>query len=148
MRRLLLVFLFMGFALSARAQAELSFGIVPQQSATRLAQLWLPLLKQLEQDSGVRLRFRTAPDIPTFEKRLHEGEYDIAYMNPYHYTVFSRSPGYRAIIREKNKKIQGIMVVRADSTIQTIDELNTAKLAFPAPAAFAASRGPLETLPS
>jgi len=83
--------------------------------------------------------FKTAKDIPTFEKRLAEGEYDFAYMNPYHYTVFSVSPGYRAFARETNKRIQGIIVVQKDSPYRSIDDLAGQTLAFPAPAAFAAS---------
>ena len=67
------------------------------------------------------------------------GEYDIAYMNPYHYTEFSVDPGYRAFAKETNKRIQGIIVVKKDSPIQSISELSGKTLAFPAPAAFAAS---------
>jgi phosphonate transport system substrate-binding protein len=60
-------------------------------------------------------------------------------MNPYHYTVFGETPGYRAFAKQKNKRIKGIMVARKDATIETLAELNGSKLAFPSPAAFAAS---------
>jgi len=114
-------------------------GIVPQQSATKLARLWTPLLRYLSEKSGLTLRFKTAPDIPTFEQRLAAGAYDFAYMNPYHYTVFHEAPGYLAFAHATNKRIKGILVVRKDSPIQSLDELTGATLAFPAPAAFAAS---------
>lgn len=117
----------------------LTFGIVPQQSASKLAATWGPLLAAISAKAGVKLEFRTAPDIPTFEQRMSAGEYDIAYMNPYHYTIFSQGLGYRAVAKEKNRKIQGIIVVRADSPIKKIEELQGQTLAFPAPAAFAAS---------
>ena len=58
------------------------------------------------------IRFTTAPDIPEFERRLLAGRYDLAYMNPYHYTVFSLKPGYIVVAKEKDKLIQGIVVVR------------------------------------
>ena len=125
------------------AQAQdpltLSFGIVPQQSATKLARLWTPICKYLSRQTGNRFVFKTAKDIPTFEKRLAAGGYDIAYMNPYHYTVFSIDPGYRAFAKETDKRIQGIVVVKKDSAYQSIRELAGKTLAFPAPAAFAAS---------
>ena len=125
------------------AQAQdpltLSFGIVPQQSATKLARLWTPICKYLSRQTGNRFVFKTAKDIPTFEKRLAAEGYDIAYMNPYHYTVFSIDPGYRAFAKETDKRIQGIVVVKKDSAYQSIRELAGKTLAFPAPAAFAAS---------
>lgn len=118
---------------------EISVGVVPQQAATALAKAWIPLLAEISQRSGVRLSFKTAPDIPTFEERMKRGEYDLAYMNPYHYTVFSKEAGYRAFAREKNRKLIGIIVVRKDDPRTTIGELAGKTVAFPAPAAFAAS---------
>ena len=65
----------------------LSIGIVPQQNATKLARLWTPICNYLSQQTGHRFVFKTAKDIPTFEKRLAAGEYDIAYMNPYQISI-------------------------------------------------------------
>jgi phosphonate transport system substrate-binding protein len=132
--------LFCGQTVWAQAPNEtLSFGIVPQQAASKLARLWGPILAYLSEKSGVRLMFKTAPNIPEFERRCAAGEYDIAYMNPYHYTVFHRASGYQVFARQKDKRIRGIMVARKDSPLQRLDELSGATLAFPAPAAFAAS---------
>ncbi len=127
------------FSVSLHAEESLTFGIVPQQSASKLARLWLPLLEEVERRSGVELKFATAPDIPTFEQRVAEGEYDIAYMNPYHYTVFSSNPGYRAFAKVRDKRIKGIVVVQKASPLNDIKQLQGKVLAFPAPAAFAAS---------
>jgi len=60
-------------------------------------------------------------------------------MNPYHYTEFSKKPGYRAFAKAKNKSIRGIIVVRKDSKINQLSDFDQHTLAFPAPAAFAAS---------
>ncbi len=117
----------------------LTFGIVPQQSASRLASLWAPVFNYLEKPAGKPIHFRTAPDIPAFEKRLAAGEYDFAYMNPYHYTVFSQSPGYKAFAKARDERLKGIIVVRKDSPVKDLSELNGATLAVPSPAAFAAS---------
>jgi phosphonate transport system substrate-binding protein len=117
----------------------LTFGIVPQQSAGTLARLWTPLLENLSATTGYQITFKTAPDIPEFERRLAAGMYDLAYMNPYHYTTFHQQPGYRAFARAKDKKLQGIIVVRADSPHQQLADLAGQTLAFPSPAAFAAS---------
>ena len=116
-----------------------TFGIVPQQAASKLARLWTPILARISKQSGHKIVFRTAKNIPTFEKALAAGNYDFSYMNPYHYTVFSKSPGYVAFARQANKRIRGIVVVRKDSKLKDLKELSNAQIAFPAPAAFAAS---------
>ncbi len=137
--RIWMMLFFLSF-LSFNLRAEtLTFGVVPQQSAKKMAALWSPVLRYLSQSSGLKIQFSTAKNIPEFEKRLLAGEYDIAYMNPYHYTVFSQKPGYRAIAKQKDKKIKGIVVIKKDSPLVSLNELNGSKLAFPSPAAFAAS---------
>jgi phosphonate transport system substrate-binding protein len=139
-----LVLLTPGYAMAAVTTATpevttLTFGIVPQQSAGKLARLWTPVFEHLSKTTGYHIEFKTAPDIPEFERRLAAGEYDLAYMNPYHYTTFHQQPGYQAIAREKDKQLYGILVVRADSPYLKPDELAGQTLAFPSPAAFAAS---------
>lgn len=119
---------------------------MPQQAAAELARLWVPLLERIQERSGVQLSFETAKDIPTFEKRLAAGEYELAYMNPYHYVVFHNSPGYQAFAREKDARIQGLIVVKKDSPLATLEDLAGKTVAFPAPAAFAATILPLSHL--
>ena len=128
-------------AIPARAAEtrELTFGIVPQQSATRLAKEWIPLLRHLSAETGLTLRFQTAKDIPTFEACLAKKAYDVAYMNPYHYTTFHDVADYRAFAHQKGSRLKGLVVVRADSPVTTLKDLAGAEIAFPSPAAFGAS---------
>ncbi|GAB6035648.1 phosphate/phosphite/phosphonate ABC transporter substrate-binding protein [Fundidesulfovibrio butyratiphilus] len=128
------------------AQHALTFGVVPQQSAVELAAQWAPLLKAISDKTGLSLDFETAPDIPTFEKRLTEGRYDIAYVNPLHYIEAHEAVGYNAFAREARSLIQGIIVVPQNSSLKTIKELNGLNVAFPSPGAFAATVLPLAIL--
>ncbi len=121
------------------AKEVFTFGVVPQQSAQVLAKRWSPVMSYLSERTGLDIRFTTAKDIPTFEQRLAAGEYDVAYMNPYHFTVFNEAPGYQAIAKEKGKQIKGILVVRKDSLLENLSDLDGRHVAFPSPAAFAAS---------
>ncbi|EGR1545631.1 phosphate/phosphite/phosphonate ABC transporter substrate-binding protein [Vibrio parahaemolyticus] len=123
---------------SVVAQPSIVFGVVPQQSATKLVQQWQPLLQRWGEFAGVEIKFATARDIPTFEARLMAGAYDIAYMNPYHFTLVNQKPGYTALARAKNKRITGIIVARRGKLV-SLDELQEKTIAFPAPRAFAAS---------
>jgi len=121
-------------------EESLSFGVVPQQSASRLAEEWGPFLAEVSLRSGVALTFRTAPSIPVFEERLGAAEYDLAYMNPYHYVVFHAAKvSYQAFAKEKGRKIKGIVVVRKDSPYMRLEDLSGKTVVFPAPASFAAS---------
>ncbi|MEZ9524827.1 phosphate/phosphite/phosphonate ABC transporter substrate-binding protein [Enterovibrio norvegicus] len=138
--------LFFGFislpahsTISSQAKNVLVFGVVPQQSSAKLIRNWGPLLKEISEYSGLTLRFATAPNIPEFEKRLAEGKYDVAYMNPYHFTVFNEAPGYSALVHAKNKRIKGILVVKKGEGIEKLTDLDGKNIAFPAPAAFAAT---------
>ena len=57
--------------ISYQVQAQtLRFGIVPQQSATVLATNWTPIMRYLSEATGDNIEFATAPDIPSFEKRI------------------------------------------------------------------------------
>lgn len=121
------------------ARETFTFGIVPQQSASRLAAMWGPLLDRLSADLGVDIRFATTKDIPTFEACLASGAYDFAYMNPVHYTIFSETAGYRAVARQSDKKLKGLLVVHKDSPKQTLEDLEGETVAFPSIGAFGAS---------
>ncbi len=127
--------------LLSHAEEEYSFGIVPQSNGSKLSKLWSPILKYLEERSGVNLRFATTRNINTFEKRLSDGKYDIVYMNPYHYIVAHKQQGYNAIAKAKNKRLRGIIVALKDSTYRSINDLDNTELAFPSKA-FAANLVP------
>jgi len=137
-------------ALCASAQpapaTTLTLAIVPQQSAAKVMELWTPVADYLSSHSGYRVEIVTTRDIPTFEQGLKEGKFDLAYMNPYHYTKAHESPGYQAFAREADRKLQGLLVVAKDSPITHIAQLNGQTLAFPAPGSFAATMLPLAAL--
>lgn len=117
----------------------LTFGIAPQQSPSTLVRIWGPILREVGDEAGVKLVFKTAPDVSTFEKRLMKGEYDIAYMNPYHYIEAHKKQGYLPLLHARDRQLRGILVTRRDAPYHAIADLSGQALAFPAPAAFAAS---------
>ena len=127
------------WAVELPANPIYSFGVAPEHSVTFLARVSVPLLNVLQAKSGLQLRFATAPDLPTFERRLAAGDYDFAYMDPYHYTVFHQHPGYQVFAKEKDRLLRGIVVVRQDAPYRELTDLRGQTLVFPAPAAFAAT---------
>ncbi|MDT8404404.1 phosphate/phosphite/phosphonate ABC transporter substrate-binding protein [Sulfuriflexus sp.] len=116
-----------------------SFAVVPQQNAMLVQQTWAPFLKALSLRTSMQFRLMVARSIPDFETDMLRGAADFAYMNPYHAVLVRQKPGYEPIIRSAEEKLQGILVVRRDSDITDIAQLDGKEVAFPSPNAFGAS---------
>ena len=117
----------------------ITVGIVPQFSAERIGKIWGPILDSVSEKTGIKLQLDASTDIPSFEKRFNEGDFDIAYMNPYHAIVANREAGYVPILRDIGRTLYGILVVKKDSPLKTVEELDGKKVAFPAPNALGAA---------
>ncbi len=118
---------------------EITLGVVPQQSPLKLSKKWLQVTSYLEKQTGVKVIFKTETSIPKFEKKLYNGEYDISYMNPYHFIVAHKKRNYEAFTRA-DKKIVGILLAKEKGLDVTKRENVEGKtFLFPAPNAFAAT---------
>lgn len=113
--------------------------IVPQLAANQLYSSWAPILDKVGLDTQQCFEIKIPATIPDFENAVLSGQADYAFMNPYHAVMAHRAQGYIPLIADDSKKLDGIIVVRKDSPIKNITELNNQKMAFPAPNAFAAS---------
>ncbi|OAN46674.1 phosphate ABC transporter [Paramagnetospirillum marisnigri] len=116
-----------------------TLAVVPQFDLRQLESAWRPIIERLEASTGVRFVLVTEQSIPLFEKGLHAGAYDFAYMNPFHYVLANRRQGYAALVRDTETPLSGLVVVRKDSGITDVKALNGRKVAFPAPNAFGAA---------
>ncbi|WP_373087567.1 phosphate/phosphite/phosphonate ABC transporter substrate-binding protein [Zhongshania sp.] len=119
--------------------AEYRVGVVPQFEARRLNEVWLPILDELAKRTGDSFVLLTSKSIPEFEASFQRGDFDIAYMNPWHVIVAYETQQYLPIVRDGDRKLKGILVVRKDSGIATVKQLDGAEIAFPAPNALGAS---------
>ena len=137
--RTVLASLLLGMCLAAQAAQTLSFAVVPQLAPVQVFRDWAPMLKEVSKLTGIELRLKTYASIPEFEADFLKGGPDVAYMNPYHLIMANKAAGYTPIIRDGASRLQGILVVRKDSPISRLDQLDQATLAFPAPNAFGAS---------
>ncbi|MEJ2434982.1 MAG: phosphate/phosphite/phosphonate ABC transporter substrate-binding protein [Pseudolabrys sp.] len=141
-----LCFLCLAAATSASAAAQvqrgyLRFGVLPLQSPTKLAAMFLPLADELSHALGRPVQFVTAPSFEEYMRRVRHRDYDIIYLNPLLYTD-ARKYGYRAIAKVAQVPFTGILVVRKDGPIQKLDPRHLPKglrIGFPDPNAFAAT---------
>lgn len=139
---LLLAVLTVFSATAARASEPLHVGIVPQFDLRRINLVWIPILNQLEQETGLRFQLEIPPSIPAFEQALNAGLYDLAYMNPYHFVLAHQRQGYQALIRDHAGTLSGIIVVAKDSPITTVAMLDGKTVAFPSPNSMGAALVP------
>ena len=113
--------------------------IVPQTANSQLYVQWVPILDRVGRETHQCFEIHVPSTIPEFEAVLHNGEADYAFMNPYHQVMAYKSQGYVPLVADGKNLLDGIIVVRKDSKIKSIAELNNTTMVFPAPNAFAAS---------
>ena len=128
-----------GLTKEAPEATTYSFGVVPQFSSERISKTWEPVLELLEKETGLQFELSGSLDIPAFERSFTKGQYDFAYMNPYHVIVAHDSEGYEPLIRDVGRSLYGIIVVKKDSPFTTVNDLDGKKVAFPAPNALGAA---------
>lgn len=118
---------------------QYSFSVVPQQDPIVTQRNWAPFLKALSWRTSMQFKLIIASSIPDFEIDLLQGRADFVYMNPYHAILARHKKGYEPLIRNGEKELQGILVVRHDSDITDVSQLDGKKVVFPSPNAFGAS---------
>ncbi len=125
---------------SAGERRTYTFAVVPQFPPLLIKRYWTPLLEKVSREMGVELKLQFYKSIPDFELDLLKGVPDFAYMNPYQLVLTHKAKGYVPLVRDEHRQLVGILVVRADSAVKTVRDLDGKMLAFPSPNAFAASQ--------
>lgn len=129
--------LFNSFYASVNAEV-LKVGVVPQFEQRKMFRHWRPILSELEKITGLKFDLVGSSKIPVFEQQFTNGEYDLAYMNPYHILTAYKTQGYLPLVRDKNK-LNGVLVVEKNSPIKSVKQLRGKEIAFPSPNALGAS---------
>jgi phosphonate transport system substrate-binding protein len=112
--------------------------VVPHQLPMFVYKEWTPLVKLLSRRIGADIELRTYRTIPRFEAELFRGIPDFAFMNPYHEIMAKKAQGYVPLVRG-DEPLSGILVVRRDSPIKSVGDLQGKTIAFAAPNAFGSS---------
>ncbi len=118
--------------------ANYSIGVAPQFESRRMFSIWQPIIGELEKRTGHQFRLAVPLTVTDFERELEKGSYDFVYANPYHIVRLSPTQSYLPLVRDRIP-LRGILVVRKDSPIQNLKELDGKSLAVPSPNAIGAS---------
>jgi phosphonate transport system substrate-binding protein len=123
----------------ASAQPSYTISIVPQISPLEIYRHWKPLVDYLSRETGSVFVIQMQNSIPEFEDALNKGVPDFAFMNPYHLVMARKHQPYIPLVRSGASDLRGILVVRNDSPIEDVRQLDGQVLVFPSPNAFGAS---------
>lgn len=112
--------------------------VVPQFAPGDINRDWSPLLAQLAKKTGHHFQLRLYDNVARFEGDFKNGIPDFVYLNPYHMVQAKHAHGYIPLVRAE-QMLRGVLVVRNDSVIQKLSDLNQKVVAFPSVTAFGAS---------
>lgn len=137
---MLLAWVACGFASAApAARANYTVYVTPQLAPEIMHRGWVPLLDAVARETGIGLTLTIPPSIAGFEALLLRGLPDFAFANPYMVLPGRKMQGYAPLLRNGKTRLVGHLLVRKDGPIKSLQDLNGATIAFPAPNAFAAA---------
>ena len=99
-----------------------SFGIFPYVTPVQMVKFHTPLHRLLEDTLGRQVALVSAPGFLAFVHRTQKQEYDYILTAPHLGRLAEVRDGYRPIARTLHE-VQGVYLVRADSAIRTLQDL-------------------------
>ena len=79
------------------AMASYTLGVFPYLSVPALESVFAPMAAELAAGVHREVRFTTTSTYEEFDQKLKDGEYDIAYVQPFDYVSFAVPAGYRPL---------------------------------------------------
>lgn len=121
------------------------FGVINQRSIALTARYWNPILNYVSKKTGVPLRLRMGKTAPETTAMTERGEHAFVYTN-HMFTPERDKVGYRVILRLQAAPINAAIIVREDSPIKSLQELQAKVVAFPHSNAFVGYWVPMDYL--
>ena len=125
------------------AKPAFVFGVHPLHNVRRLTAAYQPIVDRLNQELGdVEVTLEASTSYAAFDEKLRTRQLDLALPNPYQ-TVQAAKSGYRVFAKMRNDEdFRGILLVRKDSGLTSLEQLRGKKISYPAPTALAATMLP------
>ncbi|MGC9457989.1 MAG: phosphonate ABC transporter substrate-binding protein [Halothiobacillaceae bacterium] len=128
-----------GLSLAAPvAQAEITMGLIPAESAEEMVRKFEPMRAYLEQQLGESVKVYTATDYTGVIEAMRRKRIDVAWFGPLSYVVAQREAGaepFAAGVRKgsDSHSYVGILTTRCDSGIENLEDLEGKTMAFVSP---------------
>jgi len=119
------------------------FGVHPLHNPKRLFEVYQPMIDYINSHlSDSQLRLEASRNYASYNKKLFARHFHFSLPNPYQ-TVTSLEHGYKVFGKMgDDENFRGIILVRKDSNIKTVDDLKGKNISYPAPTALAATMMP------
>lgn len=130
---------------SRAEQPAYSFGVLPLRPPAVTAEYWNPILNYVFVRTGVRLELKVTRTGAESSAATEKGAYDFIWGN-HQFKPAAQKQGYQAILGSLGDPISGEIVVRADSAVTHLSELQDATVGFPSSAAFVGYLVPMDHL--
>jgi len=122
---------------------EYIFAIHPLHNSRRYFEVYQPLVDYINRNTKeFSVRLEASKDYTQFEEKLLNRKFHFALPNPYQ-AVRSLDKGYTIFGKMgDDERFRGIIVVRKDSHIQSVNDLRGTSISFPSATALAAAMMP------
>lgn len=117
---------------ASAATSVISFGVFPQLSTRAMVETYQPLTDYLSKSVGHPVSLVSAKDFYTFHSRTVAGEYALVLTAPHLAWLAWKEGGYRPVLVYK-EPAKGFVVVRADSDLRQLSDLQGKTIAIPDP---------------
>jgi phosphonate transport system substrate-binding protein len=123
-----------GMLYSGVAVAEIKMGTVPRLSVQELQKMYAPLMEYLSKETGEKVSLVVPKDFPAFKEAVKAGQMDIGFANPLIYVEAKEKANIEPIALSSEIKsgtrLRGIIIVRKDSGIMSLQDLKEKKFVF------------------
>jgi phosphonate transport system substrate-binding protein len=124
---------------AAQEQPVYSVLVTPQLAPETMHKAWAPLLDAVTRETGIKFTLSIPPSVAQADAQLLRGLPDFAFINPYMVLPARKAHGYVPLLRNGRNKLVGQLLVRDDSPVKTLRDLDGATIAFPSANAYAAA---------
>lgn len=120
---------FLAQSVLSEAKSPYILSVVPQLPAVTMHTNWSPFVEMLKKETGEEFRIKVYDTMKEFEEDYTKGACDFLFANPVQAAAAHRAQGYIPLVRS-GRKITGILFVRKDSNIYSLQDLRGKEVAF------------------
>lgn len=110
--------------------ADYQMGIFPYMPPTKLLEVFSPMALDFSAKLGTTVRISTKPDYRSFTESIAKEQYDIAFIQPFDYTVAHDKHNYLPLAG-RGEQLRLVIIVKNDSPIRKLSDLKGKVVANP-----------------
>lgn len=126
------------FGNSQNEPVKLRMGLIPNEDSVKVKESYESLKTYLEKELNGSIELFVATDYSAVIEAMRSNKIDFAKLGPFAYLLAEREVGAEPVVMEYSSKTGGgyysLLITRADSGIESIEDLKGKTLAYPDPA--------------